>query len=138
MKTLSLESDSLTIHHLVDLLILIPDIRGAWPVPLANASGSALSFVLSTSTGTGTITITITSKVDRRSSTMAKELILPCEEVFFIISDPPRINRISSLMVMEWPSSTITSVWFLNGSEERNQEQSEKKSRKIRKKSTKK
>jgi hypothetical protein len=91
MKTLSLESDSLTIHHLVDLLILIPDIRGAWPVPLASGSGSALGFVLSTSTATSTVTVTVTvtSKVDRRSGTAAKELILPRGEVFFIISDPP-------------------------------------------------
>ena len=90
MKTLSLESDSLTIYHLVDLLILILDIRGAWPVPLV-ACGSALGFMLSTSTstGTGSSTITITSKVDRRSGTTAKELLLPCEEVLFIISNPP-------------------------------------------------
>ena len=89
MKTLSLESDSLTIHHLVDLLILIPDIRGAWPVPFASGSGSALGFVLSTSTATSTVTVTVTSKVDRCSGTAAKELILLRGEVFFIISDPP-------------------------------------------------
>jgi len=123
MKTLSLESDSLTIHHLVDLLILIPDIRGAWPVPLASGSGSALGFVLSTSTATSTVTVTvtITSKVDRCSGTAAKELILPRGEVFFIISDPP-INRISSLMVMQWLSSAIANVLFVNGIEERNQQ----------------
>ena len=86
MHAFSLESDSLTIHYLVDLLVLIPDIRGAWPVPLGAALGVILSTGTSTSTGTGSITIS--SKVDRCIVTLAKQFLLPREHVFFIISDP--------------------------------------------------
>ena len=91
MHAFSLESDSLTIHYLVDLLVLIPVIRGAWPVPLdASALGVLLSTVTvtGTSTSTGTGSITISSKVDRCIGTLAKQFLLPREHVFFIISDP--------------------------------------------------
>ena len=81
MHAFSLESDSLTIHYLVDLLVLIPAIRGAWPVPLG---ASALGILLSTGTGS----ITISSKIDRCIGTLAKQFLLPREHVFFIISDP--------------------------------------------------
>ena len=89
MHAFSLESDSLTIHYLVDLLVLIPAIRGAWPVPLgASALGILLSTGTVTGTSTGTGSITISSKIDRCIGTLAKQFLLPCEHVFFIISDP--------------------------------------------------
>ena len=58
MHAFSLESDSLTIHYLVDLLVLIPDIRGTWPVPLG-ASAPDVGLGISTSS------ISISSKIDR-------------------------------------------------------------------------
>jgi hypothetical protein len=91
METLILESDSLTILKLKDLLVVVPNIRGAWPVPLGT---SALGVGLNTSSGTSTtrtstnrISLAGISKVDRRMGTTAKELLLSREQVFFIIFD---------------------------------------------------
>lgn len=85
MEALSLESDPLTIFNPEDLLVVIPNVRGAWSVALG---GSALGVKLNTSSGTGTSTFSLAgaNKVDQHISTAAKDLLPSC--IFFFISDP--------------------------------------------------
>jgi hypothetical protein len=80
----SLEANVLTIHNFVDLVKIIPNIRGARTPPLG-ADGHSVG--LSTSRITRAITVTfVSSKIDWRGAATAKQGFLVRHKVLFIIS----------------------------------------------------
>ena len=88
VNALSLEANSLTVHYLEDLFVVVPNIRGARTVPL----GAGAHGLLVSSAGNicrSTISRVIIGEVDRLCCRSAKEVILARLQVLFVIPDPP-------------------------------------------------